>query len=96
MQRSFFNRKEGTTEVTTSHSNDGWAGWDEAKDDGYDNFNNGASSKKAIGDNGKSDASWSGGGFPFLKREKPQNEPNSKQRWRRVASIRKAEKNLKT
>ncbi|KAH1039405.1 hypothetical protein J1N35_041148 [Gossypium stocksii] len=57
------NRKEGTTEVTTTHSNDGWAGWDEAKDDGYDNLYNGVSNKRAVGDNGKSDATWSGGGF---------------------------------
>ncbi|XVE96849.1 hypothetical protein REPUB_Repub02eG0258700 [Reevesia pubescens] len=57
------NRKEDTTKVTTSHSNDGWAGWDDAKDDGYDNFYNGASHNKAVGHNGKSDATWTGGGF---------------------------------
>ncbi|XVF08060.1 hypothetical protein REPUB_Repub06bG0193200 [Reevesia pubescens] len=57
------NRKEDTTKVTASHSNDGWAGWDDAKDDGYDNFYNGASDNKAVGHNGKSDNTWTGGGF---------------------------------
>ncbi|GMJ03082.1 yeast pde1 suppressor 1, ARF-GAP domain 7 [Hibiscus trionum] len=55
--------KEGTTEVTTSYGNDGWAGWDDAKDDGYDNFYNDGSNKGAVGHNGKPDATWSGGGF---------------------------------
>ncbi|XWS55688.1 hypothetical protein CRYUN_Cryun09bG0022400 [Craigia yunnanensis] len=53
------NRKEDNAKVTTSHSNDGWAGWD----DGYDHFHNGASDKKAVGHNGKSDGTWTGGGF---------------------------------
>ena len=57
------NRKEDTSKVTTSHSNDSWAGWDDAKDDGYHNFYNGASDNKAVGHNGKSDAAWTGGGF---------------------------------
>ncbi|TYI44740.1 hypothetical protein ES332_A01G259000v1 [Gossypium tomentosum] len=57
------NRKEHTTKVTASHSNDGWAGWDDPKDDGYDSFYNGASDKNAVGRNGKSDAAWTGGGF---------------------------------
>ena len=57
------NRKEDNSKVTASHSNDGWAGWDDAKDDGYHNFYNGASDNKAVGHNGKSDAAWTGGGF---------------------------------
>ncbi|XP_022742607.1 probable ADP-ribosylation factor GTPase-activating protein AGD6 isoform X2 [Durio zibethinus] len=57
------NRKEDNTKVTASHSNDGWAGWNDAKDDGCDHFYNGASDKKAVGHNGKSDATWTGGGF---------------------------------
>lgn len=57
------NRKEDTTKGTTPNNNDGWAGWDDAKDDGYDNFYQSASDKKAVGHNGKSDATWTGGGF---------------------------------
>ncbi|KAE8684806.1 putative ADP-ribosylation factor GTPase-activating protein AGD6 [Hibiscus syriacus] len=59
------NRKEdNNTKVTASPSNDGWAGWDDAKEDGYDHFYDGGSyDKKAVGQNGKSDSSWTGGGF---------------------------------
>ncbi|GMI84709.1 yeast pde1 suppressor 1, ARF-GAP domain 7 [Hibiscus trionum] len=59
------NRKEDSnTKVSASHGNDGWAGWDDAKDDGYDHFySGGLSDKKAVGQNGKSDSSWTGGGF---------------------------------
>jgi len=57
------NRKEESTKGAASHNSDGWAGWDDAKDDGYDNFYQSASDKKAVGQNGKSDASWTGGGF---------------------------------
>ncbi|XP_061339459.1 probable ADP-ribosylation factor GTPase-activating protein AGD6 [Gastrolobium bilobum] len=56
-------RKEEPTKGSASHTNDGWAGWDNAKDDGFDNFYEGASNKKAVGHNGSSDATWSGGGF---------------------------------
>ncbi|KAL5550017.1 hypothetical protein UlMin_000193 [Ulmus minor] len=57
------NRKEEPIKVTTSHNNDGWAGWDDPKEDGYDSFYQSASDKKAVGHNGKSDATWTGGGF---------------------------------
>lgn len=58
------NRKESSTKAAASNNNDdGWAGWDDAKDDGYDNFYQSASDKKSIGNNGKSDATWTGGGF---------------------------------
>ncbi|XVF76610.1 hypothetical protein PTKIN_Ptkin13bG0279800 [Pterospermum kingtungense] len=57
------NKKEDNTKVTASHGNDGWAGWDDAKDDGYDNFYNGASDKNAVGHSGKLDTTWTGGGF---------------------------------
>ncbi|KAJ4849399.1 putative ADP-ribosylation factor GTPase-activating protein agd6 [Turnera subulata] len=58
------NRKDNSVKVTTSHSNDGWAGWDDAKDDGYDdNYYQSAPEKKAVGHNGKSDGTWTGGGF---------------------------------
>ncbi|KAK8563688.1 hypothetical protein V6N12_035829 [Hibiscus sabdariffa] len=57
------NTMEDTTKETTSHSNDGWAGWDDTKDDEYDNFYNDASNKGAVDQNGKPDATWSGGGF---------------------------------
>ncbi|CAM8973253.1 unnamed protein product [Rhodiola kirilowii] len=51
-----------------SHSNDGWAGWDDPKeeeDDGYGDFYQSAPgrSKAAAGHNGKSDGGWTGGGF---------------------------------
>ena len=58
------NRKEDSVKSTALHSNDGWAGWDDAKDDGYDdNFYHSAPDKKSASHNGKSDASWTGGGF---------------------------------
>jgi ADP-ribosylation factor GTPase-activating protein 1 len=60
------NRKEESTKGAASHAShnsDGWAGWDDAKDDGYDNFYQSASDKKAVGHNGKSDSTWTGGGF---------------------------------
>ncbi|KAH7553675.1 hypothetical protein ACOSP7_029517 [Xanthoceras sorbifolium] len=57
------NRKEDTAKGKVSNNNDGWAGWDDAKDDGYDNFYQSTSDKKAVGHNGKSDDTWTGGGF---------------------------------
>lgn len=57
-------RKEEPAKASAPHNNDvGWAGWDNAKDDGFDNFYEGASNKKAAGHNGKSDDAWTGGGF---------------------------------
>lgn len=57
-------RKEDSTKGTVPHNNDGWAGWDDAKDDGFDdNFYQSAPDKKVVGPNGKSDATWTGGGF---------------------------------
>lgn len=56
-------RKEDNTKVTASHCNDGWGGWDDAKDDGYDQFYSGSSGKKAGGHNTKSDYTWTVGGF---------------------------------
>ncbi|XP_065852235.1 ADP-ribosylation factor GTPase-activating protein AGD7-like [Euphorbia lathyris] len=56
-------RKEDTVK-DTSHNDDGWAGWDDAKDDGFDdNFYQSAPDKKSTGQNGKSDDTWTGGGF---------------------------------
>ncbi|KAG6771538.1 hypothetical protein POTOM_022908 [Populus tomentosa] len=58
------NRTEDSIKSTASHSNDDWAGWDDAKDDGYDdNIYHSAPSTKSASHNGKSDASWTGGGF---------------------------------
>ncbi|EXC31020.1 hypothetical protein L484_021322 [Morus notabilis] len=57
------NRKEESTKGKSSHNNDGWAGWDDPKDDGYDGFYQSASNTKPVGHNGKSDATWTGGGF---------------------------------
>nr|BAE71192.1 putative Asp1 [Trifolium pratense]BAE71286.1 putative Asp1 [Trifolium pratense] len=57
-------RKEEPAKGSAPHNNDaGWAGWDNAKDDGFDNFYDGASNKKTVGHNGKSDDAWTGGGF---------------------------------
>ena len=41
----------------------GSSSWDDAKDDGYDNFYESASNKNAVGHNGKSDSTWTEGGF---------------------------------
>lgn len=57
------NKKEDTKKGTVSASNDSWAGWDDGKDDGFDNFYQSPSDKKAVGPNGKSDSAWTGGGF---------------------------------
>jgi ADP-ribosylation factor GTPase-activating protein 1 len=57
-------RKEESAKGSAPHNNDaGWAGWDNTKDDGFDNFYDGASNKKTAGHNGKSDDAWTGGGF---------------------------------
>lgn len=57
------NRKEEPTKGTASNNSDSWAGWDDAKDDGYDSYYQSASDKKTVGHNGKSDSTWTGGGF---------------------------------
>lgn len=57
------NKKEESTKGKSSHNNDSWAGWDDPKDDGYDSFYQSASETKPVGHNGKSDATWTGGGF---------------------------------
>ncbi|XP_071908131.1 probable ADP-ribosylation factor GTPase-activating protein AGD6 [Coffea arabica] len=57
------NRKEESSKGTASHNGDSWAGWDDNKDDGFDNFYQSASDSKAVGYNGKSDAKWTEGGF---------------------------------
>ncbi|PKI39393.1 hypothetical protein CRG98_040259 [Punica granatum] len=54
---------EGSNRGGTSGIDDGWVGWDDPKDNGYDNFYQRAPSKNAVGHNGKSDATWTGGGF---------------------------------
>lgn len=58
-------RKEETPKGTTSQDEDGWAGWDDAKDDddGYDNSYDSKSDQKTKGYNEKSDANWTDGGF---------------------------------
>ncbi|XP_060176827.1 ADP-ribosylation factor GTPase-activating protein AGD7-like [Lycium barbarum] len=53
------NRKENSTKGATSSNDDGWAGWDDGKDDdGYDNFQS-ASNNKHVVHGGK----WTDGGF---------------------------------
>ncbi|CAN0881537.1 ADP-ribosylation factor GTPase-activating protein AGD7 [Linum grandiflorum] len=59
-------RKADNKKVSGSNSSDGWAGWDDGKDDGFDdNFYQGAhnNTATATGKNGKSDSTWTGGGF---------------------------------
>ncbi|RDX88112.1 ADP-ribosylation factor GTPase-activating protein AGD7, partial [Mucuna pruriens] len=55
--------RDSRKEEPAPHNSDGWAGWDNAKDDGFDHFSEGASNKKGVGHNGKSDGSWTEGGF---------------------------------
>lgn len=57
------NRKEETTKAAATSNGDGWAGWDDAKDDGFDNFYQSASNTKTVSHNGKPDSDWTGGGF---------------------------------
>ncbi|KAK6942938.1 Arf GTPase activating protein [Dillenia turbinata] len=56
-------RKETSTKEASSHNGDNWAGWDDGKDDGFDNYCQSASDKKAVGHNGSSDSRWTEGGF---------------------------------
>ncbi|PRQ43308.1 putative Arf GTPase activating protein [Rosa chinensis] len=56
------NRKESSTKGMGSNSSDGWAGWDDGKDDGFDSGYQSAPTK-GVGHNGKSDSTWTGGGF---------------------------------
>ncbi|KAJ1387240.1 ARFGAP/RecO-like zinc finger [Sesbania bispinosa] len=48
-------RKEEPAKRSAPCNDDGWAGWDDGKDDGFDN--------KASGHNGTSGSAWTGGGF---------------------------------
>ncbi|OIW01640.1 hypothetical protein TanjilG_18211 [Lupinus angustifolius] len=52
-------KKEEPAKGSALNSSDGWAGWDDAKDDGFDDV---PSHKKGAGD-GKSQSTWTGGGF---------------------------------
>ncbi|XP_009804190.1 probable ADP-ribosylation factor GTPase-activating protein AGD6 [Nicotiana sylvestris] len=55
------NRKQTSTKGATSSNDDGWAGWDDGKDDGYDNFQSASINKHGHG--GKSESKWTDGGF---------------------------------
>ena len=55
-------RKEEPAKGSAPHNNDDWAGWDNAKDDGFDNIYEGAN-KKGVGHKGKSDGTWTEKGF---------------------------------
>ncbi|KAJ9559095.1 hypothetical protein OSB04_013709 [Centaurea solstitialis] len=59
------NRKNASSTTAAAPANgDDWAGWDDAKDDGYDSFYKSASSDgKTASQTGKSDGNWSGAGF---------------------------------
>ncbi|KAL0338333.1 UNVERIFIED_CONTAM: putative ADP-ribosylation factor GTPase-activating protein AGD6 [Sesamum angustifolium] len=57
-------RKQEPSKGATIQDVDSWAGWDDAKDDGYDNSYHSASDhRKTTSINGKSDAKWTEGGF---------------------------------
>ncbi|WVY97913.1 hypothetical protein V8G54_030064 [Vigna mungo] len=56
-------RKQEPVKGSAPHNNDDWAGWDNAKEDGFDNLYQGASNKKGLAHNGKSDGTWTEGGF---------------------------------
>ncbi|XP_057722211.1 probable ADP-ribosylation factor GTPase-activating protein AGD6 [Arachis stenosperma] len=56
-------RKEEPAKGSTPQKSDGWAGWDDSKDDGFDNFYGSSANNKAAGHNGKADSAWTGGGF---------------------------------
>lgn len=55
------NRKHTSTTGAAPSNGDDWAGWDDAKDDGYDSFYK--SDGKTTSHTGKSDGNWSGAGF---------------------------------
>ncbi|XP_010253251.1 PREDICTED: probable ADP-ribosylation factor GTPase-activating protein AGD6 [Nelumbo nucifera] len=57
------NRKDEPRKGASSQNGDSWTGWDDAKDDSYESFYSGSSSKTLGGQNGKSDAQWTEGGF---------------------------------
>ncbi|XP_043701853.1 ADP-ribosylation factor GTPase-activating protein AGD7-like [Telopea speciosissima] len=57
------NQKEEFGKGSASQNGDSWAGWDDPKDDGYENFYHSSSNKSSLGHNGKSDATWTQGGF---------------------------------
>ncbi|XP_004249530.1 probable ADP-ribosylation factor GTPase-activating protein AGD6 [Solanum lycopersicum] len=56
------NKKENPTGGATSSNDDGWAGWDDGKDDGFDNFQR-APNNKHVAHGGKSESKWTDGGF---------------------------------
>ncbi|KAL6998323.1 putative ADP-ribosylation factor GTPase-activating protein agd6 [Sarracenia purpurea var. burkii] len=57
-------RKGESAKGRASDNGDGWAGWDDAKDEGDDHFYQTASNTKAVGHNGQSDdTKWADGGF---------------------------------
>ncbi|XP_042510447.1 probable ADP-ribosylation factor GTPase-activating protein AGD6 [Macadamia integrifolia] len=57
------NRKEGSGKVAASQNGDSWTGWEDPKDDGYENFYHSSSNKNSVGQNGKFDSTWTEGGF---------------------------------
>ena len=56
-------RKEEPARGSAPRNSNGWAGWDDDKDDGFDDFYEGESNKKGVGHNGKSNGAWTGAGF---------------------------------
>ncbi|KAI4364141.1 hypothetical protein MLD38_020272 [Melastoma candidum] len=55
--------KKDETKRRTSGSHVDWTGWDDPKDDGFDDFYQSASDKSSGTEHGKSSSTWTGGGF---------------------------------
>lgn len=55
-------KKEEPKQATFAN-NDSWAGWDDPKEDSFDDFYQSAPDKSSGNNHGKSSATWTGGGF---------------------------------
>ncbi|MED6197179.1 hypothetical protein PIB30_054237 [Stylosanthes scabra] len=58
-------RMEEPAKGSAANNDDGWAGWDDDKDDGFDDsyYESGSKTKKGVTNYGKSDGGWTGAGF---------------------------------
>ncbi|KAJ8435383.1 hypothetical protein Cgig2_006731 [Carnegiea gigantea] len=56
-------QNKGAFKGGSTQSSDGWAGWDDSKDNGFDDFHQNSSNNKTSSSNGKSDAKWGESGF---------------------------------
>ncbi|KAK9123184.1 hypothetical protein Sjap_012786 [Stephania japonica] len=55
--------KEDSARKTTAQNGDSWAGWDDTKDDGDDDFHGSSVGKNSTSQGRKSDSLWTAGGF---------------------------------